>query len=134
MIVRANKVVESASVSSDVISSNKLAGYQSDEKHRRWGSNNFFQINDPLTSSAREVGDHLHSEHQVVAGAGASAGHLHTNIESPWNSQYFYQQTLPWEGTMPGQQFAEVEEPSQFQDSTKGKRQVNINLLFILFA
>ena len=140
-ILQLNNIVRSVSVGSDVISSKKLAGYQSEEKHIPGRSNNLLEINDLLISTAREVGDHVDSDHQsselfVVA----NGGHLPDadNIELPWDSQKvlcFHQQTLPCDGKMPGQQFADrVEELSQCQDSSKGKRPVYINLLFKNFG
>ncbi|XWS20387.1 hypothetical protein CRYUN_Cryun31cG0096700 [Craigia yunnanensis] len=128
-ILQLNNVVGSVSVGSDVISSKKFAGYQSEENHIPGKSNNLLEINDLLISTAREVGDHVDSDHQssepVVVANGV---HLPDadNIELPWDSQKvscFHQQTLPCDGKMPGQQFADrVEELSQCQDSSKGKR------------
>ncbi|XP_022723342.1 protein tesmin/TSO1-like CXC 3 [Durio zibethinus] len=75
-----------------------------------------------------EVGDHVVIDHQSSeAVVVVNGGHLPDNIELPWDSQKvscFDQQTLSCNGKMPGQQFADrVEEPSQCQDSSKGKRQ-----------
>ncbi|XWS19064.1 hypothetical protein CRYUN_Cryun32bG0099000 [Craigia yunnanensis] len=128
-ILQLNNIAGSVSVGSDVISSKKLADYQSEEKHIPGRSKNLLEdINDPLISSAREVGDHVDSDHQSSeAVVVANEGHVLDNIEPPWDSQKvacFDQQTLPCDGKMPGQQFSDrVEELSQCQDSSKGKRQ-----------
>ncbi|XVF74692.1 hypothetical protein PTKIN_Ptkin13bG0132100 [Pterospermum kingtungense] len=114
MILQVNNVAGSVSVGSD-----KLAGYQSEEKHIHGRSNNLLQINDPLMSTAREVGDHISSDHLV-----ANDGNLASNMELSQRVSYFDQYTLPCEGKIPGQQFSHrVEELSQYQDSLKGKRQ-----------
>ncbi|XVF26640.1 hypothetical protein REPUB_Repub14bG0035200 [Reevesia pubescens] len=88
-ILHLNNVAESVSVGSDVISSMKLAGYLSEEKHIPGRSNNLLEdINDPLLLSAKEVGDHVDSDHQSSkAVVVANEGHLPDNIELPWDSQ-----------------------------------------------
>ncbi|XVE89141.1 hypothetical protein DITRI_Ditri19aG0126500 [Diplodiscus trichospermus] len=117
-----NVAAKSPSVGLDVISFKKLAGYQSEEKHIPGRNKKLLEDKNDM-----EVGDPVDADQKMSEVVLVSDGvHLPDNIEQ---MACFDQQTLPCDGKMSDQQFADsVEELSQCQDSSNAKRQVDIHL------